>query len=223
VVWGSRKYNSSFSNNPDPKQYKTPTTIPLQTTSLFKNTTNMAEKWNSSNTRTLEVRYTSWDVKIEVIDNTMGGQTLYRLSGSSLGTELTALNGSGQLIGMGKSSHWKTGVSISLAGNNGATFETSTGKSFGRGSPSYVSPAFGGQKMTWKNKAMSTKIIYTLLDERGMALARLESAGMKWTKPGKLEIMEDLMMDEAKRDEIVVTVLTLMYRKLVQNNTAAIV
>jgi hypothetical protein len=180
----------------------------------------MSEKWHSSNTRTLEVRYTSWDVKIEVLN---ANQTLYRLSGSCLGTELTALNGAGQLIGHGKSSHCRTGVTISLAGNHGATFTTDTGKSFGRGNPAYVSPAFGGQKMTWKNKAMSTKIIYTLLDERGLALARFESAGMKWKKPGKLEVMEELLADQAKMDEIVVTVMTLMYRKLVQNNTAAIV
>lgn len=187
----------------------------------------MAEKWSPSATRTLQVPYSEWGLTMEVIDPTVGGQTLYRLSGCNLGTELTALDSKGQLVGVGKSSHCRTSVRISLPagphGHGGSTFETSTGKMFGRGSPSYTSPAFGGQRMTWKNKAMSTKILYTLLDESGAALARFESAGMRWGKPGKLEIMEELMLDDAKRDEIVVTVLTLLYRKLVQNNTAVLV
>lgn len=79
--------------------------------------------------------------------------------------------------------------------------------------------------MTMKNKAMSTKINYTLIDEEtGMALAKFESAGMKWGKKvGRLEIAEETSLTGGQLDEVVVVMLTLMYRKLVAGNMAAVV
>lgn len=111
-----------------------------------------------------------------------------------------------------------------MAGLNGAaagSFKTHTGKMFG-GSPKFDSQAFGGQRMTWKNKAMSSKIVYTLIDERGLALAHFESAGMSWKRMGTLQIVNQVT-EEKQVDEIVVTVLTLLYRKLTEMNLAAIV
>lgn len=108
---------------------------------------------------------------------------------------------------------------------NGGTFTTKTSKAMGMGSPQYTSPAFGGKRMTMKNKAMSTKINYTLIDEEtGMALAKFESAGMKWGKKvGRLEIAEETSLTGGQLDEVVVVMLTLMYRKLVAGNMAAVV
>lgn len=183
---------------------------------LFSNTTAAL----GSGTRTLEVHYKTWDVRIQVIDPSTQ-QQLYSLSGDGLGTHIQALNAHGQVVGNGRTSHNHSSVTVDMTGT-GNPFSTHTGKSFGRGSPAYVSPAFKGQKMTWKNKAMSSKINYTLVDASGLALARFESAGMSLKRVGKLEIMESVT-EQAQVDEIVVTVLTLMYRKLVAMNFAAIV
>lgn len=79
------------------------------------------------------------------------------------------------------------------------------------GSPRYTSPAFGGQVMTWKNKAMSNKILYTLIDEQGLGLAKFESSPK--TRIGKLELA-DTVTTEDQLSEIAVTLLTLLERKL---------
>jgi hypothetical protein len=173
--------------------------------------------------RTLEVRYHNWNMNFDVTDLS-SGQHLYTLNGGDLGGTFRCVNNNNILIGTGKTSCMTSSVTINMTGAAGGptgSFSTHTGKMFG-GSPKFNSPAFGGQQMAWKNKAMSTKIIYTLLDQSGMALARFESAGMKWKKIAKLEIV-DQIQDQAQIDEIVLTVLTLVYRKLVANNTAAIV
>lgn len=152
------------------------------------------------------------------------GQQLYSLSGGSLGSTLTATNSANVVVGTGRTSCMTTSVTVTMTGAAGGaagSFETHTGKLLG-GSPKFNSPAFGGQLMTWKNKALSTKINYTLMGEDGLALAKFESAGMKFKKVGKLEII-DAVQDQAQIDEIVVTVLTLLYRKLVEMNTVALV
>jgi hypothetical protein len=176
-----------------------------------------------------EVHYKTWNIAMRVVDpNTQ--QEIYTLtSGGALGNDTQIVNSRNQVVGNGRASHWKTGIKMEMRETDGhstipGTFETKTGKALGFGSPSFVSPAFGGQKMTWKNKAMSTKIHYTLIDERGVALAQFQSAGMKWKTVGHLEIMTgDVPMGDAQIAEIVSTVLTLTYRKLVANNMAAIV
>jgi hypothetical protein len=151
---------------------------------------------------------------------------LYSLSGGCMGGNLTCIDASNTVVGVGRTSCMRTGVNVSMTGAASGvpqySFDTNTGKMLGMGSPKYVSPAFGGQQMTWKNKAMSTKINYTLVGADGMALARFESAGMKWKKVGRLEIV-DAVQDQAQVDEIVVTVLTLLYRKLVEMNNTVVV
>jgi hypothetical protein len=173
--------------------------------------------------RTLEVRYHDWKMNMTVNDLSTS-QQLYSLAGPCLGGTITCVNSVNVPVGTGRTCLGRSSVTINMTGAAGGTpgtFETHTGKLIG-GSPKFNSPAFGGQFMTWQNKARSTKIIYTLLDQNGLALARFESAGMKWKKVGKLEIV-DAVTDEAQVDEIVVTVLTLLYRKLTENNYAAIV
>lgn len=79
------------------------------------------------------------------------------------------------------------------------------------GSPKYTSPAFGGQELTWKNKAMSRKIIYTLIDGSGTAIANFESNPSN--QVGKLELTEAIFGEE-KLNEVVVTLMALLVRKL---------
>ncbi|ETN37549.1 uncharacterized protein HMPREF1541_07171 [Cyphellophora europaea CBS 101466] len=178
---------------------------------------------NGHGSRTLEVRYHNWSMNMDVIDLATS-QQLYTLHGGSLGGTFTCVNNANVVIGTGQTSLMRSNVTVSMTGAAGGiagTFQTHTGKLLG-GSPKFNSPAFGGQQMTWKNKAMSSKIIYTLLDENGIALARFESAGMKFKKVGKLEIV-DAVTDQAQVDEIVVTVLTLLYRKLTEMNSTVVV
>lgn len=79
------------------------------------------------------------------------------------------------------------------------------------GSPRYTSPAFDGEEVTWKNTAMSSKIIYTLIDGKGRSIARFDSN--RKTQIGKLELMDEVSGEE-KLNEIAVTLLTLLHRKM---------
>lgn len=180
-------------------------------------------------TLTYEIHYKTWNIAMRIVD-AQTKQQLYTLtSGGAIGQDTQVTDSANRVIATGYASHWKTGVKMQMHETGGHTipgsFETHTDKMLGFGSPSFVSPAFGGQKMTWKNKALSTKIHYTLIDERGIALAQFQSAGMKWKTVGTLQIMVGEaggMIGEPQIAEIVSTVLTLMYRKLVANNVAAI-
>ena len=100
------------------------------------------------------------------------------------------------------------------------TFEITNDKILELGSPRYTSPAFDGQRMEWKNKARSKNINYTLIDGQGLALARFESDAK--TKIGRLEIV-DAVTEDAKTNEIVVTLLTLLVRKLTTIEVGTIV
>ena len=89
-------------------------------------------------------------------------------------------------------------------------FEIHNSRSVLGGSPKYKSPAFGGNEMVWKNKAMSSKIIYDLIGSDGVALAKFQSDPR--SKIGKLEIGE--ITGEERINEVVVTLLTLLHRKM---------
>ena len=78
------------------------------------------------------------------------------------------------------------------------------------GSPKYHSPSFDGTDVTWRNKAMSTKIVYDLLDGRGTTYAKFQSNPK--TKIGTLELGD--VTDEDCINEIVVTLVSLLARKL---------
>ena len=177
-------------------------------------------------TRTYEVRYKTWNVAMSVVDPTTPDQPLYTLtSNGALGNSTEIRDSTGSIVAQGYASSWKTGVKMTMLSSDKttSTFETKTTKSMGMGSPQYHSPAFGGQQMTLKNKAMSTKYNYTMIDEQSNAVAKFESAGMKWKTVGKLEVMSDMVTSQQQMDEIVATMLTLTYRKMVQANTAAVV
>lgn len=92
-----------------------------------------------------------------------------------------------------------------------STFELHNSAGVLGGSPKYTSPAFAGQEVTWKNKGMSRKIIYTLIDGNGVAIANFESDPRN--KIGKLEITGEISGEE-RLNEVVVTLLALLVRKL---------
>lgn len=104
------------------------------------------------------------------------------------------------------------------ARNNDKTFEVRDDRKM-LGSPTYVSSAFSGQQMTWKNKPWSNKIAYTLIDGKGLALAKFESSPK--TQVGKLEITKEVSSME-QIDEIALMILTLLRRKLQAAESATI-
>lgn len=94
---------------------------------------------------------------------------------------------------------------------SGSSFEMHNSAGVLGGSPKFTSPAFEGQEVTWKNKGMSRRIIYTLIDGRGVAVANFESDPK--SRIGRLEISGEVVSEEMM-NEIVVTLLTLLVRKL---------
>lgn len=58
---------------------------------------------------------------------------------------------------------------------------------------------------------MSTRIIYTLVDNKGMGVAKFESDPR--TQIGKLELTHEAV-EEQRLNEIAITLLTLLHRKM---------
>ena len=162
-------------------------------------------------TRVLDVDYKYWRKNISITDSATG-RRLYSLGVDCRHSLLSAINEYGQAIGSSKVHSWSSRIDVQMTSTKdvSTTFDMRNRGILG-GSPYYTSPAFDGQEMTWKNKAMSRKIIYTLIDGQGMALANFES---DWkTKIGKLEVLPSIT-EEERVHEIVVTLLALLYRKL---------
>lgn len=157
---------------------------------------------------TFTVDYAGWKRSTTILDPT--GQPLYAShSSSSWSTRLEISNKQGQLVGASKSSSLSSKIDVQLS-NPSQSFDMHNSASIFGGSPGYTSPAFGG-KVVWKNKAWSNKIIYTLIDDKGMGVARFESNPK--TKVGTLELTREAA-GQQRLDEIVVTLVTLLHRKL---------
>lgn len=171
--------------------------------------------YNSHQNRMLDVQYHTWREYITVIDPSTQ-QVVYKLQGSH--GRFDIFDAEGQLIGATKTSSLSSKIEVEMPGQ--AAFQVKNDKLLGMvGSPRYDSPAFGGQTMTWKNTAMSKNIIYTLIEGKGMALARFES---NWKlQTGKLEIV-DPSLDSTKMNEVMVLLLTLLRRKLKQIQDATV-
>lgn len=166
---------------------------------------------DSSSVLTLTVDYAAWRRGSTILDPT--GQAIFTShTNGSYSTRLEVSNNRGQLIGTSKSSNWSSKIDVNLPGT-GQDFEIHNSGSVFGGSPGYTSPAFNGAKVVWKNKAWSMKIIYTLIEGNGQAVARFESNPK--TQLGKLELTSEAVAGGDQRmNEIVVTLLTLLQRKL---------
>lgn len=157
---------------------------------------------------TFTVDYAGWRRSTTILDPT--GQPLYSShTSSSWSTRVEVSNKQGQLVGSSKSSSLSSKIDVQLT-NQAHSFDIHNSASIFGGSPGYTSPAFGG-KVVWKNKALSNKIIYTLIDDKGMGVAKFESNPR--TKIGTLELTHEAV-GQQRLDEIVVTLLTLLHRKL---------
>ena len=165
----------------------------------------------SGSSSTFEVHYKDWTSKLSVHPSGTD-QQLYFMNTKGCTRQYTITKGSDQLIGSFKLHTISSRIDVETRSEEGIgnTFELRNDKIL-VGSPRYTSPAFDKQLMVWKNKAMSSKIIYTLIDGNGQALANFESSPK--TKIGKLEIL-DVVVGNDKINEIVVTLLALLLRKL---------
>lgn len=164
---------------------------------------------DASSVLTLDVDYAGWRRSTTILDPT--GQALFKShSSSSCSTRLEVSNNRGQLVGTSKSSNFSSKIDVNL-NDSGNSFEIHNSASIFGGSPGYTSPAFNGGKVVWKNKAWSQKIIYTLIDEKGQGVAKFESNPR--TMIGKLELTQEAV-GEQRINEVVVTLLTLLHRKL---------
>ena len=115
---------------------------------------------SATGSQILDVHYRHWRSHIVISDS--AGQELFVSQARSCGsTRLEILNRNKQLIGSSKSNDLTAKITIEM--NTGAgsdrAFEIHNSRSVLGGSPKYKSPAFGGNEMVWKNKAMSSKII----------------------------------------------------------------
>ena len=166
---------------------------------------------SASGSETFDVHYRDWKNNIVVTNS--AGQEVFTLNGRSSSVRLEIVNRNKQVIGYSKSSSLSSKIHVEITNATGASraIEIQNSNCIWGGSPRYTSPAFDGREVTWKNKAMSTKIIYTLIDGRGTAVAKFQSD--PWTKIGKLEITDEVT-GEDRLNEVAVTLLSLLHRKL---------
>lgn len=164
---------------------------------------------DATSSQTFTVDYAHWRRHISILDPT--GQPLFTShSPSSYSTRLEISNNHGQVIGTSRSSNLTSKINVHLT-NPAQSFEIHNSASVFGGSPGYTSPAFNSEKVVWKNKAMSSRIIYTLVDNKGMGVAKFESDPR--TQIGKLELTHEAV-EEQRLNEIAVTLLTLLHRKM---------
>ena len=166
----------------------------------------------------LDVDYRTWRRSITV--NTPNvNQPLYALQTNGCSRHVTITKGPNDSIGISKIHTWTNRIEVEIQNEQGNAFKMGNTKWYG-GSPCYYSPAFNGELVTWKNKAMSKKILYTLTDSQGVSFAHFESSPR--TQIGRLELA-DTVTEETKINEIMVTLLTILYRKLQNIQTAIII
>ncbi|KAL9114413.1 MAG: hypothetical protein Q9227_001494 [Pyrenula ochraceoflavens] len=175
---------------------------------------------SSSSSRIMYVHYKDWTTSI-IVRVSGTEKQLYTLYGNGCGRQLTVTDASDQQIGLTKIHAISSRIDVETRSESGTrnTFEMRNDKVV-VGSPRYTSEAFAGQVMTWKNKALSSKIIYTLIDGQGTTFAHFESSPK--SKVGTMEILNNVAMDD-QVNEIVVTLLTLLYRKLQAIRTGTLV
>ena len=168
----------------------------------------------------MDVDYKNWRSSITVNTSNVR-QPLYTLQAGGCSRHVTFTNGANEGIGTSKIHKWTNRIEVEIQNEQGSNvaFEMGNTKWFG-GSPCYYSPAFNGELVTWKNKAMSSKILYTLIDGQGVSLAHFQSSPR--TQIGRLELA-NIVTEEVKINEIMVTLLTILYRKVQTIQTSAIV
>jgi hypothetical protein len=156
-----------------------------------------------------EVHYKDWRSHTYVQDD--NGVAIFTGLRESMSSRLEVIDRNGNNVGKSRTSSLSTRIDVELFNTTAPahTFEIRNHATFG--SPRYPSPTFGGQQMTWKNKMMSKKILFDLMDESGKVYAKFESAPK--TKIGRLEITGGCF-GEDRLKEVVVTLLTLLIRKL---------
>lgn len=181
----------------------------------FSNTLPPPPPYTTSSTtngpQTLSVNYLHWNSSILITDQT--GQQLYSTHRSRCSSNMEVTNQTGQPIGTSKTSKLTSQIDINMqnTATGESSFEMHNSAGILGGSPKFTSPAFGGQEMVWKNTAMSRKIIYTLIDGNGNAIAKFESDPKSCI--GTLEVTGE-MGGQERLDEAVVTLMALLVRKL---------
>jgi hypothetical protein len=165
-----------------------------------------------SGSQTLSIHYRAWSSHVIVRDS--AGNELFTSSvPGAYSTHLTFYNRHGKIIGTSKSSTFSSKITVDIVDPVSQSFEMHNSAGILGGSPKYMSAAFDGKELTWRNKALSTKIIYELQCAKGKgdkALARFQSD--PFTKVGTLEVGD--VQGEERLNELVVTLLTLLHRKL---------
>lgn len=162
-----------------------------------------------------EVDYVGWRRNIVILDPT--GRPLFTATGHRCKADMEFADANGRVIGTTTRSKLSSRIDVAMTGQ--IPFEIHNTMGVLGGSPKYTSPAFGGEEVIWKNTAMSSKILYTFIDGKGRSIARFES---NWkTKIGKLELMDEVQGSE-QWNELAVTLLTLLHRKLRAIETSTI-
>lgn len=82
----------------------------------------------------------------------------------------------------------------------------------------YTSPAFGNSKMTWTCHSGFKEMVYVLLDEQSLPVARWKTSGPKvgpFKDLGRLEILGTRVDSDAAKEEILITGLTLVFLEVI--------
>lgn len=93
---------------------------------------------------------------------------------------------------------------------NGQSVELKPTKTFSS-SYTYTSPAFNNTTLSWKCNSGWKNIDYVLLDERALPVARCSAPCFSMDFSGKIEFLESAVTSQQAREEILITVFSLVY------------
>lgn len=171
------------------------------------------QKWN--------VRYQDWMARHGQITDVHTGVKIYEVEHRYRKPTFSLNNIQGQPIGTANSSKFTMRMEMSISGRD---FELTPRHKISS-DVSYVSPAFGGQTLTWEHGRSWTHVEYVLLDANAVPIAKFRGGScwkcLPWGNFGDFEVFHGRTLTDAQRDEVIATGTTLAYRAAVNRSATS--
>lgn len=176
------------------------------------------------NTTTLKIKYHDALARHGQVLDAVTGEAIYASEHRYRSPAFTLNTASDPpaTIATANSSKWSMKMDFSISGT-GHEFPVDSRRKLSSDMV-YVSPAFGGQTMTWEHQRNWGKIEYVLLDEQAQPIARFKGGSswkcMPWGTFGEMDLVSEKVVTAEQRDEVVAVGLGLSYKAVMQRQTA---
>lgn len=164
------------------------------------------------------IKYNDWRARHGSVIDLSTGLKVYEVEHRYRKPTFSLNSPEGRTIGTANSSTFSIRMEMSV---NGHDFELTPRHKISS-DVSFVSPAFGGQTLTWEHGRSWTHVEYVLLDVNAVPIAKFRGGScwkcLPWGNFGDFEIFRGVELTEAQRDEVLATGTTLAYRAAVNRS-----